>query len=312
MSSSIKFHPDAPRPGDAQAIIDHTTRLAEPKILSPTGYDGANRNTLVAVPAGQTLINPKKLLEDWLPTPERRIGTAKLADAPSFIEHVNRFKDENSAIYAQRAPKPTITAVLDYHERTGGTPRWGQHRSEFQPVTTETWAAWAGVDGKPMSQTALATFLDDRILDIAPPPAPEDAQQNALLQALGGTSAGQTTLIETVRNLRLREDSEVANIQNIHTGEIELVHKTRLSDATGQPLKVPTCFSVAVQAFENAEMMRLWIRLTFRKKVENGIASVEWTLKRWRPDLLQREAFDKLLAQIQGGTELVVMIGTPE
>jgi uncharacterized protein YfdQ (DUF2303 family) len=225
---------------------------------------------------------------------------------------VNRFKDGNSAVFAVRTPTPIITAVLDYHERSGGTPRWGQHRSEFRPVITEVWAAWEKVDGRPMSQTALATFLDDRILDIAPPPAEDDKANNALLQALGGTCAGQTTLIETVRNLRLREDSEVANIQNIHTGEIELVHKTRLSDATGQPLKVPTCFSVAVRAFEDAEPMRLWIRLTFRKKVENGIASVEWTLKRWRPDLLQREAFDKLLHQIQAGTGTTTMIGTPE
>jgi uncharacterized protein YfdQ (DUF2303 family) len=308
MSTTYKAGPTPPHgtnPGDAQAIIDHTTRMATPTVID------VMTQALVAVPAGQTLVNPKELLRPWQPFPERRIGTAKLQDAASFIAHVQRFRDDDTAIFATRDPA-CITAILDYHQRALGTPRWGEHRSVYAPVQTEVWIAWSKVDGRPMSQTALAAFLDERILDIAPPPPPEDAAANALLNALGGRCAGQTDLIETVRNLRLREDSEVANITNIHTGEIELVHKTRLSDATGQPLLVPTCFSVAVRPYEDAVPMRLWMRLLFRKKVENGIASVEWTLRRWRPDLLQREAFDALLKQIEAGTGLTAMIGTPE
>lgn len=278
-------------------------------------------HTLAPVP-GQLLVLPKDmraesvkaLHDEWRPFPERRKGTANLDQVDSLIEHVNRFKDADSVVFVKQSETdPRFTAVLDYHRK--GEPsveqaaRHGQHRSVYAPKVSDTWTAWKEITGKPKTQAGLAAMLEERILDIAPPPSGDaDAGTAALIAALGGRYGDQATLLATARRMRIKQNTEVTNAQILDTGEVELVYKTELTDATNQPLRVPNCFSVVAPVFEGDDPYRLWIRLTFRH--EDG--QVIWTLQRWRPDLIVKAAMEGLIKKVRDETALPVLFGSPE
>lgn len=294
--------------GDVHAALDVALKL------HGTHTGTISRGDIAFLPDGMTAHSLRSLYAEWLEFPERRIGTASLGDLASFIEHTNRFKDGDSVVFAQRSEtEPSFQSVLDYHR--AGPPdateaaRWGKHRGIHKPQVSEVWRAWKAADGKAMAQSDLAILIEDRILDIAPPPEQADSGSNALIAALGGRVGTQAELLAASRSLRVRENAEVTNAQILETGEVEVVYRTELRDqTTNQPLRLPTCFSVMGPVFDGGPAYRLWIRLRFRR-VEGAIT---WTLQRWRPDLILRHAMDEMIEAVRTHTLLPVLIGSPE
>lgn len=96
--------------------------------------------------------------------PPRRIKQSpSFIDAGSFVEYVNRFKDEDSLIFANvTEASATLTAVLDYHKQDL-TPDYCQHRATFTTLPTPEWAAWLKVNRQPMDQVTFATWLEDNL-----------------------------------------------------------------------------------------------------------------------------------------------------
>lgn len=303
--------PHIPGEGDVAAALETALALHGASMVT------LPRQQAMLVPDGMTLQSIKSLHDEWLPFPERRKGTAAFAELASFIEHTNRFKDGHSAIFVKRDEKePRFLTVLDYHPGTDSVvsdeappARWCLHRSAHQPKISEVWGAWQAVDGKTMAQAVFAAFLEDRILDIAPPPPAGDTGHNALVAALGGRIGNQAELLSVSRGLRVRETAEVTNAQVLETGEIEAVYKTALSDqSTGQPLRIPTCFCVQAPVFEGGAPYLLWMRVAIRR--EEG--RLLWTMKRWRPDLIVQHALQEMIDKVKAETGLPVLIGSPE
>lgn len=302
--------PNTPNPGttgDAAAMLDTALRLHGATAV------GLTPGEAILVPTGMSLESVRSLYEEWLRYPERRVGTATLDDLDSFVAHVNRFKDSDSAIFATLTEdNPSFLAVLDYHRAgppsTDQAARWMKHRSHHKPVISEVWRAWKDLDGKPMNQGAFAAVLEDRTLDIAPPPETDDEASTRLIAALGGRYGDQPTLLDNARNLRLREDATVSNATNLSTGEIEVVYKTELRSEHGGPVRLPSCFSVMAPVFEGGAPYRLWIRIRIRRQDEK----VLWILQRWRPDLIIRDALTGMRERIQAETGITVLAGRPE
>lgn len=118
--------------GDA---IDRIKALAaeatEPKVVQiPTTGLGVGLPPNVPVlwdRAAQTPISLIPIIEEARPPLERR-GTAKATTLASFVELVNRHKDDGSAIFAATSwPGPKLTAVIDYHTLDNEARR-GLHR----------------------------------------------------------------------------------------------------------------------------------------------------------------------------------------
>jgi uncharacterized protein YfdQ (DUF2303 family) len=67
---------------------------------------------------GAMVRSVRKVIDEWRTRPERRTGTATLHDLTSFVDHVQRFKDRGSAIFADGSnpAAPLLAAVLNYHE----------------------------------------------------------------------------------------------------------------------------------------------------------------------------------------------------
>ena len=67
--------------------------------------------TCIVTPNGAAPIPAVAALQD---KPRRRTGTAQLQSSVSFCDHVNRFKSESSAIFADEKGRQFV-GVLNYH-----------------------------------------------------------------------------------------------------------------------------------------------------------------------------------------------------
>lgn len=299
--------------GDAAAIIQTMERLHGANIMTIEAPSESGAFDVAVVPKGMEVRSIKPLLDEYRQRPERRTGTAKLTDLGSFIAHANRFKDAGSAIFAMRSESsPGLTSVLDYHPAGEAEPRFGQHRGSYAFPISEAWAAWAKVDGKAMTQGDFAALIEERIMDILPPPTDGRAEAGALaldlVGTLGGTIAGPTQLLEVSRGLRLTETAEVANAVTLATGEVEVTYRTQHATASGQPARVPTLFLVGMPVFDGDAAYKLPVRLQYRRK--DG--AIFWTLRRYRPELVFFHAFDTAVGKVRAETDLPVFLGTPE
>lgn len=265
------------------------------------------------LPDGISAHSLKSLYDEWQEYPKRRTGVAAAEDIESLCALINRHKDADSVVFARMNENdPSFTAVMDYHRAgpptTEQAARWCRHHIVHKPVISEVWKAWQKVDGKPLSQPDLAALLEDRILDIAPPLPDAEMANSPLIAALGGRPATQQDLLTASRGMRIRENAEVTNAQVLETGEVEIVYRTELRDAGGQPLRLPTCFAIQAPVYEGGPAYRLWMRIRFRR----AEGAIIWTLARWRPDLIIRDALNEMREQIAEDTALPVYAGTRE
>jgi uncharacterized protein DUF2303 len=152
---------------DAGVVAEVMERLYEPKVITVEA-DGIKAQVLITPgKSGIEAQGVREFVEPYRQNPERRQGMAVLETLDSLIAHVNRFKDANSVLYCSLAVKahPSMTAVLDYHEPTGGKPRFGKHKAHYTFPLSDEWEAWSGKNNAPLSQEVFAQFLDQHILD---------------------------------------------------------------------------------------------------------------------------------------------------
>ena len=301
--------------GDARAIIETVKDLHGTDLKTLPGLPKEGQApTVLILPTGQKAHSIKPFLDEYLQAPERRKGTAVLTDLDSFILHTNRFRDADSAVFAHRdEDKPSMTSVLDYHRQTAeGAPRFGEHRGTYSFPLAEPWKAWAEVDGKAMDQADFAAFIEERIMDIMPPPTDGRSDAGALaldlLGTVGGEFAGPTKMLEISRGLKLTETSDVQNAQNLQSGEVQLGYRTPHNNSPGQPLKVPSMFIVQTPVFEGGAAYRMPVRIRYR----TGGGRIRWTMVRYRPELIFFSAFDQAAERVRKETELPLMMGSPE
>ncbi len=121
--------------------------------------------------------------------PEHIKSKDTLQDIESFVAHVNRFKLDETALFANRSmSEPSISAIYDFHwhqqkvavtSAEGGDkpdlvkenmPEWGEHRAIYRFPLSEEWKIWMAQNKRPMDQGAFAIFIEDRIIDLIAPP----------------------------------------------------------------------------------------------------------------------------------------------
>jgi uncharacterized protein YfdQ (DUF2303 family) len=295
---------------NAEAIIQTVKELHHPHLI-----EVAEGVEVLATPTGMTILGTKKFLDEHRTAPERRTGEAVLGDLASFIAHANRFKAPNSAIFAARNEKaPGLCTIFDYHPEgpDNTAAMFGKHRGRYPFPLSEPWRAWAGVDGTQMTQRDFAAFIEDRIMDVLPPPKDGRAEAGALtldlLGMLGGEVAGPTRLLEVARGLRMTETAEVMNAQNLDSGEVEIAFRTTHTNAAGQPLKVPNLFVVGMPVFDGDAAYRMPVKLAYRRQE----GRIMWSFRRYRPDLVFFDAFDRAAKKAGEETGLPIFVGSPE
>lgn len=304
-----------------RALVDENAKAAIIEITEPdTGL-----TTLAALmPNGAVASLPAALFDDIRETPRFRRGTAAMTSLYSFIDHVNRFGDDDSAVFADdNRSAPKLTAVLDYNRadvthgvddptRVVGEYRHGKHRTTFAFPLSDEWKAWAAANGKVMAMADFALFLEDRIGDIAIAGDAYPDHVARFVEQNGGEDriAGYAALIELARGLKINETANVEEAVNLSSGEgqvrFSVEHNAR--NQAGTTVKVPTMFFISIPVFRKGAFYRIAARLRYRKTGEG----LRFWYDLWRSDLSFDHAFTEAVDKVEAETPASVFYGSPE
>ena len=274
-----------------QLATERTRQLEVQTIDNPR--DGGDM-TVVAIPKG--VIELKDLtptLDALADAPRRRRGVVRTTTPSSFVMYVNRMKQPNSLIFAQRGdPKWSITAILNYHDSVNvppaegngdwapvddPSPQWGDERVHFDfPYTKqfETWRNGSGAD-QGMSQGELAQHVEANILDIMEPPSPADLAAMApeiakVVGTLGSRLGTVADLISVSRGLKVRTTEAIGTQVDLNTGAVTLTYKETHSAGDDdvpaeERIVIPTAFLLSVPIFEGEPPTGMLVQLRYRK-----------------------------------------------
>jgi uncharacterized protein YfdQ (DUF2303 family) len=288
---------------EAQAIIEVVERLSTPKLVDI----GQGRSVLLSA-KGTDVSSVKDLLDEYRTRPERRSGTAKLEDLDSLVLFANRFKDDNSALFASLAGAPSLTAVIDYNERGAGDEkaRYGTHTGVYTFPLSVEWRAWIANNGKAMGQSDFAEFIENRVADLDLEPKGDSvhfAERTKL------AFASPSKMVELSRGITIRQNTSVKNVVNLSSGEVQLVYETaHVGGEDFGPLKVPGAFLIAVPVFERGEAFQVAARLRYRTKQ----GQVSWSYELYQADRRLQLAFDEACEAAAEQTGLPLFRGAPE
>lgn len=294
---------------EAAAVARIIEKHVEPRLLDVKSTDGRSSSVLV-LPTGLQPHAVEKFLEHLKKAPDRREGTAKLAELDSLIEHANRFKDSDSALWAEPSESaPKLTAVLDYHRHgADGAPRFGRHRGVYAFPLSDEWHAWVEKNAQQMQQSAFAEFLEDRIQDIADPEG-AFANAKAFAEQLGISGfASPSRLLALSRGLSVHVDDRVTNKVDLSSGEATIHFETSHTDDEGAPLNVPRAFLIRLPVFRAGAAYQLAVRLRYR--VSGG--RVMWSYEIHGVKRALDDAFREACERAKEGTGLPLFFGQPE
>jgi uncharacterized protein YfdQ (DUF2303 family) len=265
---------------------------------------------VIAIPDGMHVEGVKKYADEWLMTPRRAVGTSNHLTVASFLEHVAKFKDQGSAIYANGdVSKPQVMAIYNYH--FDQSPRFGDHRAVLDCRLSDEWKVWTANANKAMRQHDFAMFIEDNIGDIQPAPNLKDANNEILKEismTLAYPFAGQSDMLKLSRGIEIFEASKAKSIVNLQTGERTLEYQGEHKDGDGNKLTIPGLFLIAIPVFKDGIVYRLPVRLRYR--LQDG--SVNWSYDIYRDDKAFKLAYDETCVNIEEATGIKVYVGSPE
>jgi hypothetical protein len=216
-------------------------------------------------------------------------GTAKAETLEAFIALTRRHLNSQSAIFASTQwPKPSLTAVIDYHEGTlperdpgemiaeDHVPRWGDHRIRYEFPVTEEFTAWINGNKKPMEQADFAAFLEEHAAELAAPFDGEVSEYELLFKESFATPAD---LIALSRSLEVHVGAKVKRAERLQTGERTVEFVEEHLNNKGEKVDIPGIFMVSVPAFIDGDPVRIPARLRYR--ISGGGIVWFYQLYRW-------------------------------
>lgn len=288
---------------------------------------------IVSVPDGKKLQNLTGQLREaqGFLKPIQRKGTAHMTTLQSVIDWANRFKGDESVLFAKNDDRaPSLTCIADYHlagsptiDRDSGDPtaRHCNHRATYAFPLSKKWLAWMAFSGEGHSGVEMGAFLEDNILDVIDPPiqltspgiAGAEATESDLrlidiARRLEGSYGNGAQLLGMAKSFTVNETADYMVANNSTTGEATIQVKSEHLDGTGQPIKVPKLFLIGIPVFENGPAYRLPVRFQYRK---SG-ATVKFFLTVHDPRHAKDHAFDEAVSHAAAETGLPLMMGTPE
>ena len=254
---------------------------------------------------GKSIIGLKSIIDQYRVEPGEVNGAAETTTLQSFIELVNRHKNEGSAVFGKTAwPQPALTAVIDYHGEKAAA-RWGRHRIRYAFPVTDEFKVWIEKNGKPMEQAEFAAFLEDHAAELSAAYGPEAAEYESLFKEKFATPAD---LIALSRNLEIHVGAKVKRAERLQTGERTVEFVEEHLNGKGEQVDIPGIFMVSVAAFVDGELVRIPARLRYR--IQGG--SIHWFYQLYRWQFWLRDQVKNDLDTVKQKTELPTFEGSPE
>lgn len=293
-------------------IAEYIEKLQKPELIELRDDLGKKITSVLVHPKELKTTDVAEILEPYMHHPHHRTGTAIHHASTSFIKHAIRFKDEGSVIFVDaKSSPPTMTSVLDYHpEGAESNPRFGRHRGIYTLKHSKEWNAWCENNAKRMSQQDFAEFLENHLPDIyyTADISSLDQKLQDFCKLTGGSFATPTKLLELSRGLNVSCNEKVKSATNLQTGEVAIQYISEHTGETGQPLKVPNLFMIAIPVFEGDAVYQIAIRLRYR--LSGG--TVCWFYEMLLTQQVKDHALKQSIDFVGSETGLPVFLGIPE
>lgn len=231
--------------------------------------------------------------------PDRRKGTANHQTLASFIAHMLRFKDDDSAVWADADTdigKAALVGIFNYHQTGAENPaRWGDHRAKYDCPISDAWESWGGGSPVALSQEEFAEFLESRDFDLA-----------------SGTLTSGTTAPSPAHLITMANRLEVYSTATAKRERDPNTHRVRISYSEDKgvsgDLVPPAAFLICIPVFTDSEPEMMEVRL--RVNIEGGRA--KFTVQVHNAKAIWRKSFEKVCQEVIARTGLPVYQGTPE
>lgn len=254
---------------------------------------------------GKSIIGLKSIIDQYRTEPGEVHGQAKVTTLQSFIDLVNRHKNEGSAVFGKTSwPEPALTAVIDYHGEKAAA-RWGHHHIRYAFPVTDEFKVWIDRNAKPMGQADFAIFLEDHAAELAAATPDERKEYEALFKEAFATPAD---LLALSRQLEVFVSAKVKQGMRVQTGERVVEFVEEHMNGKGEKVEIPGIFMVSVAAFVDGDTVRIPARLRYR--IAGG--EIQWSYQLYRWQYWLREQVKADLTKVQAGTELPTFEGAPE
>ncbi len=298
---------DIPLAGAAALIADLARAASAPEIVE-ISTKGLGEGLPPIVPVlwdrnSQRVISLKESIDALRQAPARRKGTAKVETLQSFIDLIERHKDERSAIFAVTIGRePKLTAVLDYNTSKG--PAWGEHRIVYAFPLTDELKVWIDNNKRPMEQADFAAFLEEHAAELA---APFDGEKSEYERLFRRSMATPSEVLALSRSLEVFVNAKVKQANNLQTGERVLEFADEHVNGKGEPIDIPGIFMIQVPAFVSGDPIRIPVRLNYRLK-----GGIVWFYELYRWEEWLRVEVRQALKQAGDDTGLPIFEGSPE
>lgn len=268
---------------NTQAVIDVATEAAGPQ---PLDRDG--QLCSVVTPAGGTLhvVDIEERLGRYRDTPRRKQGVVTLNTAASLVQYVATHRLDGTVLYADWQ-QARVIAVLNDHDP--GAPGWGDHRAVLALRKTPEWKSWLAHNGQLGSQVAFAEHIEDMAPTIVDPPAAD--------------------MLELAQTFHASSSVDFTQQNRLTDGQVQLSYRETVAAKAGQSgqLTIPPTFLLRLAVFEGSEPVEVGVRLRYR--LREGNLTIGYAID--GPELVEREAVERVVAEIEEGTELTALRGTP-
>lgn len=255
--------------------------------------------------SSQSFKSLKHLVQEFRDTRDRRKGTARAETLESFINLINRHKDDQSALFGKCAwPEPKLTAVLNYNA-VGASVRPADHRIIYAFPLTEEFKAWVGVNAKPMGQDVFAAFLEEHAAELA---APLDGEKSEYERLFNEKMATPSEVVALSRHLEVHVNAKAKQGIRLQSGERQVEFTEEHVNSKGEAVVIPGVFMVSVPAFVDGEVVRIPARLRYR--ISGG--DIKWFYQLYRWEFFLREQVERDLDAAAKATGLPAFEGAPE
>lgn len=293
--------------GGVEAIkqLVNDAQFAELHSVPVEGYGLPENVTVMLRPPGQGIHSIKSFIEEYREKPARITGTAKVNTLQSFIDLVNRHKNDHSVIFADSLSEtPSLTAIIDYHTKEHG-PENAKHRVGYTFPLSDEAKIWLKSNGLGFNQVEFASFLEDHAAELASPTEEETATYEPLFKE---RFAHPNEVVELSRHLEIYQQAKVKQGIRLSSGERQIEFTEENMNAKGEKVEVPGLFMVSIAIFVDGETARIPARLRYR--VANG--GITWSYQLYRAREAIRARVQADMATAATSTKLAAFEGQPE
>lgn len=234
-------------------------------IVIPEGYQGER-------------IEPKD--------PPRIKQAITVHDRDSFVAYVNRFKTDDTRIFAEPgflADGPArMVAVIDYHG--AARPDHGVHTVTYTLRYAEQWQRWTALQGRPLKQAEFAELIEESRADIVAPDA--------------------ATLLDIVRVFKASKKVDFDSVVYLQNGDVRLGYEER-TEQKGSSGPLPETMQLGIPVYFWGVSYKVPMFVRYRV----GQGSVAFQLKIDRPDVIEDAAFTEMVKAVSEATSIDAYLG---